>query len=531
MASMSRKQTKQKRTKAQNRSQKGRRLQRHLTQLGLQSEEEYRTWCFEHGLGKDLHKSPFLQQKEQELARKLQGEASLTHRRRGTRHPRKTIDLLYKGELKKQDLGAEYLEKIQVLFEDLRSDEKACEVLRDLLIHVERYGALFDMAPVISYLGPGPGNTFVEAMGRLVGHHVTWIRPVEKWRPKSHNPRRQFNSLARHLMAKYDVPFFMDAAWFQEEEVALWQQGWFRHIGGGGNIRTADVPVKLTKKMAHCFFSAPDELPIERALRWGQVVGQGGSEALARAVMGSRLGMSFEHEAFWETVVKFLVNNPMVDPSLVGPITDFIHDVKFEPREIMRPGGVVERVAPLRPNFAVKGRSVGKLLRQMEAWHEELGREYGGDEEGGTGRGRKALVRWDSSGLRPLAVQEENPQAGEKTMWMIQELLSNRELAAEGREMHHCVASYAKNCRKGNTSIWSLQAVDEGQERQPVMTIAVDVHRKNVTQVRGKYNLAPVGKAKNVKQRSLNRAYMRLLDRSQRIFQRWVAQEGLSVRC
>ena len=67
---------------------------------------------------------------------------------------------------------------------------------------------------------------------------------------------------------------------------------------------------------------------------------------------------------------------------------------------------------------------------------------------------------------------------GEKTTWMIQELLSNRELMTGGRGMHHCMVSYAKNCRKGNTSIWSLQAVDGGdQKRQSVMTIAVDVRR------------------------------------------------------
>lgn len=529
---MSRKQTKQKRTKAHDRAHKDRRLKRHISELGLKSEQEYRAWCREHGLSKELHKSPFLQQKEQELGRRLQGEATLTQRRRGTRRPRNTIDLLYRGEAKKQDLGADYLTKIQILFRDLRTDEKARRALRDLLIHVERYGALFDMAPAIPYLGTVPGNTFVEAMGMLVRHRAAWIRPVEKWRPRSHNPRRQFNSLAQHLLAKYEVPFFMDAAWFQDDEaVAQQQQSWFRHIGAGGNIRTADVPVKLSKKMAHCFFSAPAELPIERALRWGQVVGQGGSESLARAVMGSPLGMSFEHEEFWETVIKFLVNHPMVDPSLVGPIIDFIHNVKYEPREIVRPGGGVEQAGPLQPNFAVKSRSVDKLLRQMEAWHGELGREFVGDEDGGSDRGRKALIRWDPSDLRPLAIREENPQTGEKTMWVIQELLSNKELATEGRGMHHCVASYAKNCRKGNTSIWSLQAVDGDQERQPVMTIAVDVRRKSITQVRGKYNIAPVGKVRNVKQGALNRAYMRLLARSQRIFQRWVAQEGLSVRC
>ena len=522
---VSRKQPKQRRVKTHARAQKDRRLKRHINQLGLESEKGYRAWCLEHGLSKELHKTPFLQQKEQELARKLLGQANLTNRRRGTRHPRNTIDLLYRGELEKQDLGADYLKKIQALF--AKTDEQTRSAMRDLLVHVDRYGALFDMAPAIPYLGQLPSNTFVEAMGSLARYRAAWIRPVEEWRPKGHNPRRQFNCLARHLLARYDVPFFMDAAWFQDEEsVALQQQNWFAHIANGGNIRTADIPVKLTKKMAHSFSSAPEELPIELALRWGQVAGQGGGESLARAVMGSRLGTTFENEEFWETVIKFLVNNPMVDPTLVGPIIDFIHNVKYEPREIVQPGGAVEMADPLQPNFAVKARSVDKLLTQMEAWHAGLGGEFAGDD-----RDRNGLVRWGPSGLRTLRVREENPQTGEKTMWMVQELLSTKELSAEGRAMRHCVSSYAKNCRKGNASIWSLQAVDGDQKRRPVMTIAVDVNRKSVTQVRGKYNIAPVGKVKNMNQRSLNRAYLRLLERSQRIFQRWVVQEGLSVRC
>ena len=529
---MSHNQDKKGRTRPPDRAYLDRRLQRHISQLGLKSEEEYRAWCLEHELGKELHKSPFLQQKEQEYARQLQGEASLRRRRRGTRHPGNTIDLLHRGELKAQDVGEDYLEAIQVLFAKPQPDEKACRALRDLMVHLERYGALFGMAPAIPHLGPVSGNSIVEAMGMLVCHRAAWIRPVEQWRPKSHNPRRQFTSLARHLLATYEVPPLMDAAWFQEDQaVAQQQQAWFRHVGDGGNIRTADIPVALSKKMAHCFSLAPDELPIESALRWGQVVGQGGSEALARAVIGSRLGTSFEHEEFWESVIKFLVNNPMVDPALVGPVIDFIHNVKYEPREIVRPGGTVERAGPAQPNFGVKGRSLGKLLGQMHAWHEELGRDLAGDEDSGFGRGRRRLVRWGPSGLRSLAVREENPQTGEATMWTVQELLSNRELASEGRAMHHCVASYARNCRKGEASIWSLQAVSGEQPREPVMTIAVDVHRRSVTQVRGRYNMAPVGKARTTKQLSLNRGYIKLLARSQRIFQRWVAQESLSVNC
>ncbi len=518
-----------KRTRSHDHALKARQFQRHIKELGLSSEYEYRTWCVEHGFSKDLHKSAALRKKERGLADKLRGQTALSRRRRGTRHPQNTITGLYRGSIGRDDVGAEYLEKIRLLFEGTADDETR-RALHELLIHIERFGSLFGLDPAIPFFGPTPGNTYIEGIGMLARHHKAWVRPIAHWRPNSHNTRRQFNHLARHLLATYDVPFLMDAAWFREdEELAREQQIWFRHMGDGQNIRTADIPVRLTKMMAHCFAHAPDGLPVERALRWGQIVGQGGSESLARAVMSSRLGMNFQHEDFWETVLTFLVNNPMVDPSLVDPIIDFIHNTKFAPREIVRPGGQVQRLGPRQSNFSVKGRSVEKLLDQMEEWHGELGQEIEAEED--LGRGRKAPITWDRSGFRPLRIQEDVPQTGETITWMVQELVSSRELICEGRAMKHCVSTYAKNCRKGRSSIWSLQAVDGNRERHPVMTIAVDVKGKAVTQVRGRYNIAPVGKAKSAKQQTLNTAYLRLLKRSQRILKRWMSQEGLRLRC
>ena len=91
-------------------------------------------------------------------------------------------------------------------------------------------------------------------------------------------------------------------------------QGWYKHIGLGRNIRTADLPLPYTKRMAHLFLQAPDHFTVEMALRWGQVRGLGGSEVLASAVAATRLGRSFEHEDFWQTVLHFFVNEPMLDP-------------------------------------------------------------------------------------------------------------------------------------------------------------------------------------------------------------------------
>jgi phosphoenolpyruvate carboxykinase (ATP) len=63
------------------------------------------------------------------------------------------------------------------------------------------FSACFGAAFMV--LGDAEGNTFVEGLCALARHRSGWIRPLEDWRPESHNARRQFGSLARHFLARY----------------------------------------------------------------------------------------------------------------------------------------------------------------------------------------------------------------------------------------------------------------------------------------------------------------------------------------
>jgi hypothetical protein len=83
----------------------------------------------------------------------------------------------------------------------------------------------------------------------------------------------------------------------------------------------------------------------------------------------TRLGWHHDNDEFWSTVVRFLVNNAMIDPTWVGPIVDYIFNMKFVSRRIVQEGGGIEEGPPPQPNFTMKGRSAAKLLRQVEAWH------------------------------------------------------------------------------------------------------------------------------------------------------------------
>ena len=509
-------------------------LRSHIRALGLQSEDEYRAWCRKRGLGDGLHKSNRQIQKERQLALRQQGEVALARTRQRTRSPANTIRQLYDRTLPKGRLGADYLYKIRGLFNAFPSGPTR-RALLDMLLQVERRGDLFRLDPVIPAFGAHPHNNFIDGLASLARHSADWVRPVATWAPPSHNPRKQFHHLACHLLARYDVPVFMDAAFFtsQMPEAGL-HQAWFKHIGAGQNIRTADLPVALSKKSAHCFLAAPADLSITHALRWGQVLGQGGSPTLAHAVIGTRLGQSFENENFWSTAVLFFANNPMLDPAHVGPIVDYIYNQKYVPQQIVLPGGRVEQGPPPQPNFSMKSRSIAKLLRQVEEWHQVLAQqvplpdaEAEPDDEVRNKKGRGRPMSWGASSIGEFELKQEDKQLSETFTWSIRELLSNAELWAEGREMGHCVYTYAKSCRNGSTSVWSLGVEDGKGHRHRILTIAIDPRSRAITQIRGRYNVLPSAKNK----KNLERSYQKLLLRSQKVLGQWMSREFISKRC
>lgn len=342
-------------------------LQKHVEGLGLKTLEEYRTWCRQHNLSESVHKSAQQRRKEVEFCVRLRSEAALTAVKRQTRRPRDTIAAIFAGQVGEEELRSDYLRTISRAAAAVQGEER--EALKQLLQCAERYEDFFSTQPALPRLGQAAGNTFIDGLAALARHCADWVRPLRIWRPDSHNARRRFASLARHLLAEYEVPAFMDTAWFKGEKIeAAQQQEWFKHIGRGQNIRTAAVPVQLSKKMAHHFLQAPADMDVEGALRWGQIVGQGGDDQLVRTVRSTQLGESLAHEEFWSAVILFLVNNPMLDPACVGPLVDYIHNQRYVPQEIVHPGGEVEHADPPQPDFTIKGRSALKLWRQRNLY-------------------------------------------------------------------------------------------------------------------------------------------------------------------
>ena len=148
----------------------------------------------------------------------------------------------------------------------------------------------------------------------------------------------QFDHLVNYLLARYEVPACMHRVWLMSDvEEARRQQGWFLHVAGGQNIGTAGIPMRITKRMAHIFTGEGEwsrwNGTIIMNLRSAQVAALGGSNELRWNVQNTILTSWLENEDFWESVVHFFVNNPMLEPSYAGHIIDYIRHQKYLPHE------------------------------------------------------------------------------------------------------------------------------------------------------------------------------------------------------
>ncbi len=479
-------------------------LRAHLGRLGLPHVAEYVRWCEAQGLRTTTRKSAREREREVRLFQEARWQGALDMARQLKRRPEAVLESALAGAFSCAQTSRADLWLISRSAHQLARASRPAAL--ELLKIAQRRKFLLAERVVGRYDG-GPGNTLIGGLFLLARLHPYWTRPLESWKPGSHNPERQFASLARHLLAEWDVPMCLDGAFFypdpnrREAGRAL---GWWRHVARGQSLFTAhDLPLALTRKMAHLVHTeAPASLMPEEALRWGQARGLGMSERQTRALLATPLGLRFDDESFWEGFVRLVADNPLLDPAQVGPLQDYLHWERRTPR------GPGERDR-LPVDFTLKGRTVGALLERMESWHARTVRES-----------RHSVVSWDATERAGLLVTEGAWQ------WQLRELTSAKELSVEGRAMRHCVGTYASTCARGDISIWSLQVLGPlttGWLR--AMTIAVSRHGQ-ITEARGWCNALPSADGKG--------SYARLapdersvLLRARRIVQRWAVQENL----
>lgn len=380
-----------------------------------------------------------------------------------------------------------------------------------LLGRVRRTTGMISIEPVVAALGPQPGNTYLDALLHCALRRSEWLRPLEEWTPPvDASPKRQFHHLLRHLFCAYPVPPFFDMAWFEGfGEVGVQHRDWFLKIGVGQNLRQAELPVRLTEKMAHHTLLAPEHSTIVGALRYGQTLGLGGNADLAQSIAESRLRDTLPDEPFWESVIHFFVNYAEGRLGQVGPIIDYLYSQKYGETLQLLPDGAVDSCDAPEPDITMKGRKWSALQARMNAWHEQLARDA-----------QRPKSAWEPSGIGELAIQAPDP-GGQMCLWTVTELLSSIALLREGREQRHCVFSYANACKNGSASLWSLRVrgCDCGNTKR-LLTIEVNNARRAIVQVRGRCNRPPAQYRGNGRMQT-----------ARLVLQHWAQQEHLHVAC
>ena len=301
-----------------------------------------------------------------------------------------------------------------------------------------------------------------------------WVKQPEEWVCRTHNIRRQFSGLLHHLLAKYKVPLFMDAAFYDNPNRK--HQEWFIHIGSGQNIRTASgLPFQMTKAMAHSFLEVPSDFKILEAFRYVHIQSLGGSKNLINAWLESPLAVDFNNKEFWDSVVRFFIDNPMLDPSKIAPIIDYINNQRYVDVIEITPDGDRVHHGPPQPNLTMKGRNPETLLAQVDQWHTHTARSK-----------KNPFLQWASCGV--AGGRFEEGAGNGKKVFSIVELLNSNELKEEGKEMCHCVGSYSDSCSSGRCAVFSLRQV-EGDGIGRKATISVNLNpNKVLNEARGKRN-------------------------------------------
>ena len=90
-------------------------------------------------------------------------------------------------------------------------------------------------------------------------------------------------------------------------------------------------------------------------------------------------------------------------------------------------------------------------------------------------------------------------------------------------------ASLVTAARSGDESAFMrlVNRVEAEQERQGVLTVAVDNQERTITQARGRYNAVPHGSNRSVKIQRIGKGYLQLLEASAQVLRQWQDRERL----
>lgn len=297
--------------------------------------------------------------------------------------------------------------------------------------------------------------SYIEVLANIAAFGNKTVRDIDSWTKDSLVAEGQLKSLIRHCFAKYEVPAFMENVFAGDRKVHML---WYIQLGRGDSLQQLGAfPIKLTARVAHEFRLTPKDYTVAQAIRRAQAIGFGANAERAEAIAWSSLSASFEHEDFYSTVVRFVVNVEQ--------------QVRFDVLQ-----DVLEYIAAKREEnaaFSMKGRTWDALVRQSAEWHTEMAKR----------REAEGYCQWKPAPIANYTVADEG------CVIKIIQLTSSEALYEEGYEMSHCVADYYESCEEGRSAIFSVRKFTEGQDNyETLATVEVVLENMEIVEAKARFN-------------------------------------------
>lgn len=311
-------------------------------------------------------------------------------------------------------------------------------------------------------------------------------RSPETWECKTYNPYKQKIELFRHMYCKYAVPSFMIYFFVDgynphgvdnQEDIELFTE-WFNVISSGKSFRKASQ-LFLNRYEQHQFLNFKinnDDCntctTLNMVIWYIKSKYFGLLPRLTKCIINKERTRPFSqyinHRFYFlqETIRFFSRYNNELSVKDFEEILDFIYR------------GVDWRT------FSYNGRTLSSIINLSNQWHKEQQALQINSSEIPYGN-----ITWDP--LIQTVWVDQRMIDSVPILIKIKELTSSKDLYNEGRRMHHCVGSYARDCHTGRIHIFSCTINDEN-------TLTIETDRSQILQIRGKYNRLPSTNEKSI---------------------------------
>ncbi|TNE64229.1 MAG: hypothetical protein EP344_03845 [Bacteroidetes bacterium] len=327
-----------------------------------------------------------------------------------------------------------------------------------------------DMLNTLDYLANN--QSFV---GRWLEAVWYWLpregrQPVENWPAtcpqfQGREYHKYLVALTRYLFQQHSVPQVVEALWWNYPHDTLplrrgYQSGdqpaevlqLYFYLTKGGSLRKAPMlDWELSRGAVQAFYQAPAHLGF-RGAYWYALFR---TEGVNREILDSLhyFPNGYRHTTFWRDLARLWDPPPSFSENadLLGAVICQIDWLKFgAPSEALLQHSRLADKYGTQPDFSLKGRTVGSLIRYLE---EELGiPEF----------------------APPQGLQEFYYLPGpDNQPCLIRFIGSGPALMLEGALMAHCVGGeeYIDDARSGVSSFWSLREITPGGQQKRLLTV------------------------------------------------------------